>query len=259
MSDKPKNDWLNDDVLDALIKQGIEQQINDEMDYYQKIAEEQGLSPSKKLDQKIKAVDFQYRHKKRRRIAFKWVAAVILVILCTHFTLYFSVEAYRLPFQQLFFSIVGEGSEITVSQADENKNTVSPEEQCPFELWLPQGYNLVLGDENNNEKSMYYTWEDTKGNKISLLINYHEKTEGAVDLHNSLLVDIDDNTQLNEILINSLPGYQVTKSLTEEKVCQIIWSDNDYIFKLQGNYGSVGSENICKEIYEIAESLRKKE
>lgn len=260
MADKDKKDWLNDEVFDALLKQAMAQQLKEEMEECEAMAEAEDLAPSADFDARIEKIAAKYRAKekapKRRKIAM-WAAVFLLVLIGTHFTLYFSVEAYRLPFQELYLNLIGKGTEITTAPESEEDTLplTSPQDICPIELWVPDGYTLDFMDENNSESAMFYTWHNEDDEEISLHIMLHSNNELEIDTHPTL-VKGSDGEDAREILVGDTPGYLFQKQYEDSIEYDIVWSDVNYIFTLSSTFSAdeKGKELLLK----MAESVQEK-
>lgn len=165
--------------------------------------------------------DNVYHHFTTRAIKIMLVAAVLFALLLTAFVIPSSRE----------FIIDNLGIYSTYQLTEDNGNSVSGEISVGY---VPEGFEL----ESEEASLKYSIYNYVSSNGLSFkIIKYSSSTEIDFDTETGNVTDVIINNRL------------YTCHTDINKICSIMWNENDYIFKIEGNL----TQN---EMLEIAETVK---
>lgn len=162
-----------------------------------------------------------YHHFTTRAIKIMLVAAVLFALLLTAFVIPSSRE----------FIIDNLGIYSTYQLTEENLNSVNGEIEIGY---IPEGFELI--DENVSVKLIINTYMSTNGQVFSI----HKYSSS---------IEVDFDTELGKsetIIINDIA---FTVFTDENSFSNIIWTEYDHIYKVEGNLTK-------DELLKIAESVK---
>ncbi len=162
-----------------------------------------------------------YHRYTSKTVKIMFVAAVITALMLCAFIIPSSRE-YLLENFDLFGMF-----EIT----EHNGNTVSDEIEVGY---VPEGYELVK--KNTTNKTVEYTYESANSENL-----YIRKYSSSATIKFNT-----EGGNIEEITIDNITYSYSTNSATLDS---IIWTENDYIYQIEGNLSK-------EEMFKIAENLK---
>lgn len=234
-----ENHGLEDKALDLLLHQAFAEITAEEMEEYQSLAEKTPEIPTPGLDRAMKKKKFKERRKTILRYGAV-AAAVIVILLGTHLTLYNSVEAYRVQFQNIFVEYdEGSGGFGSIQVTDNNQKggiveVSRPTEDFPFAMWFPDGYEVTFVDDYSI-RSGYLEFTNQAGDRISFDYILHENNALGVENYPSIGFDTEDS-EIKDIDIRGNQGVSILRRYLGDTMHKVMWADENYIFSIDGTY-----------------------
>ncbi len=233
-----KQSELNNKIFDQVLQYAAEKEIDDlcsdlpsEEDLKSKIT----FSPSfeNKMDRLFKYERRKQSYKRFGKSALR-VAAVIFVLLAASTTVIFSVEAFRVPFLNLFSVTKKDSTTINVENKTVDYKAFSEQAKGLFlPSYIPEGYTVKSVAKFGPVYEVSFA--DSKGNIISL-----KKLPGGT----SLGVD-SENAKVENITINNAQAQYYEKG-----------DIHNLVFKLNENAYFLTGYLSQNEMIHIAESMK---
>lgn len=240
MSENRENKSINDtnrfddEIFIALFRKGAHEYL--ENDLIGDLSErkdkmESGLSEA--AEKKIKKMINQaIRKEKNRRIVkrFPRIVAIVLIVIVICSITVMSVEAFRVPFLNLFVRTEEKITDIEFDQDQANDDVDSLTDMFGY---IPDGYELTFDDMQEQDTTFIFTNEREESifiNKFNGKGNYGVDTEGA---------------EYDEIMINEYQGFYSIKN----GLATLVFTKNGYAY-------SISASIDLTEIIKIAENIK---
>lgn len=244
------NKNLQDKAFDLLHYQAFAEITAEEMEKYLDLAKNTPEIATPGLDKAMKTK----KSKERRKTILRYVAtaaAVLIVLLGTHLTLYNNVEAYRVKFQNIFVEYDGGSGgfgSLQVTDANQKGDTVEvsrPTEDFPFAMWFPDGYEATIVGEYDI-RSGHIEFINEAGDSLFFSYTLHEDNSLGIENDSSIGFDT-ENSEIKEISIRGNQGVSILRRDFDTTMNKIMWADENYIFSINGTYAGEdhqGSEEL---------------
>lgn len=235
MTNKNSN-TLEDNGFELLLHQAFSEINEEEQRKCEEIADSLGEIPTPKLDKALK------RRKKHKTLLHYGItaAAVLLVLVGAHLTLYNSVEAYRYQFQRIFAQYnTGEGGFGSINTANSDDEAailqgMVPAEGFPFSLWVPDDYHLEYINDFNVYQG-YCEFKNDKDESISLDYVLHKNNSLGLQGTEGFQFDTEDS-DVKDLDIHGNEGISVLRKEFNRIAFRIVWSDSNYMLHLYGSF-----------------------
>lgn len=226
-------DPFDDKVILALFQKGAHEYLENMLNDLPDSADENEPGPSEVFNKKIENMITRAIRKEKKKHRVKRIpriAAVVIAVIVICSITVMSVEAFRVPFLNLF---VNTEEEITDIEYEEDQASDEGSSQSDLFGYIPDGYELTVEDVQEQAATFIYFNE----NEEKLLIRrYYGEGSSGIDT---------ENADYNEISINDYQGFYSTK----HGITTLVFTKNGYAYFIQAYID-------LSEIVKIAENIK---